>query len=123
MEVAFSAAIAAAFAVWKAYSLALFTAIFLGLFLGSLTFILYGPRRGYERIRKSQLRAFEEFKQRLATEGVIDETGDIAKAKRMPWVSDEDIHQQLLWVKDFAEIVNFKGRTYLIHRETLNNIA
>lgn len=69
-----------------------------------------------------QFKAIEQFKERLEKEGVIDETEDIARAKRLPWVGDEAINQQLALASDFAKIVRIEGRTYAIHRETLNKL-
>jgi len=122
LDIVFAAITAFIFAIYKGYSLAIFTAIFLGLLFGSITYVLYGPKPGYEHIRKIQLKAIEQFKERLAREGVIDETEDIARAKSIPLVKENDIHHLLLHIKDFAEIVSTAGRTYAIHRETLNNL-
>lgn len=69
-----------------------------------------------------QFKAMKQFKERLAKEGVIDETEDIARAKKIPWVNAETIDLQLSLVKDFAEIVNVGERTYAIHGETLNKL-
>jgi len=69
-----------------------------------------------------KFKAIKQFKKRLAEEGVIDETEDIARAKRLPWVTDETVDLELSLVKDFVEIVNVGERTYAIHRDTLEKL-
>lgn len=118
-DVLFSAIVALIFTMYKGFSFGLFVAVFAGLSLGSICYALYGRKSGYKRIREAQIRMMEQFKERLVEEGVIDETEDIARAKRIPWVKEKDI---LLMIKDFAEIVHVEGRTYAIHRETLNKL-
>jgi hypothetical protein len=111
------------FAIYRGYSFALIT-LFLGGCLGSIMSTLSRPKHGYERIREAELKRFELFKERLAREGVVDETEDIARAKRFLWFTNkEKIHQFMLSrVKDFGEIISDAGRTYVIYRETLDSL-
>ena len=83
-DVLFSAMVALIFTIYKGFSFGLFVAAFAGLSLGSIFYTLYGRKTGCKRVRNAQIRAMEQFKERLAKEGVIDETEDIARAKRIP---------------------------------------
>lgn len=100
----------------------LFMILFLIILAGSTLPFLYWWKHGHERIQQMKFKAIKQFKKRLAEEGVIDETEDIARAKKLPWVTDETIDLELSLVKDFVEIVNIGERTYAIHRDTLEKL-
>ena len=118
----FSTLVAFTFTVYKGYGFCSFVILLLVIVAGSTLPFLYWWKHGHERIRQMQFKAMKQVKERLAKEGVIDETEDIARAKKIPWVNAETIDLQLSLVKDFAEIVNVDERTYAIHRETLNKL-
>lgn len=122
LDIVSAAVVALILAVYTGYEFVLLAAAFIGLSLGSILYTLYGRKTGYERIKEMQFKAIEQFRERLEKEGVVDETQDITKAKRFPWVKEENIQQHLSLVKDFAEIVNVGERTYAIHRETLTKL-
>lgn len=107
----------------KGFNIALLT-LFSGFLVAMVLTRFFLPSRGYKRLQERQLERMAKFKERLATEGVIDETRDIAKAGRIVWFLSEQKRSEMLasQVKEFAEIKRSLGRTYAIDRETLNTL-
>ena len=66
-----------------------------------------------------------KFKERLASEGAIDETGDIARAGRIVWWISEQKSSEMLshQVRDFGEVKRNSGKTYVIDRQTLSTLS
>jgi len=122
IHIIFLTLVAFTFTFYKGYDFGSFLILFLIVVAGSTLPFLYWWKCGHERIQQMKFKAMEQFKERLAKEGVIDETEDIARAKRLPWVKDETVALQLSLVKDFAEVVNVGERTYAIHGDTLKKL-
>jgi hypothetical protein len=105
-----------------------YNASLIALFLGFLSAVvitrIFGPNRGYKRLKQNQLERLSKFKERLATEGVVDETSDIARARRIAWWWSEQKHSELLsaQVRDFGEVIRNSGKTYVIDRQSLSTL-
>jgi hypothetical protein len=109
---------------FKGYNASLI-ALFLGFLSAVLIARIFGPNRGYERLKQNQLERLSKFKERLANEGVVDETADIARARRIAWWWSEKKRSEMLsaMVRDFAEVIRNSGRTYVIDRQTLGTLS
>lgn len=107
----------------KGFNIALLT-LFLGFLVAMALTRFFLPSRGYKRLQERQLERMSKFKERLATEGVIDETRDIAKAGRIVWFLSDQKRSEMLanQVKDFAEVKRSSGKTYAIDRQTLDTL-
>jgi hypothetical protein len=110
-------------ALYKGYSTALIP-LFLGFLSGIIITMLFGPNRGYKHLQQAQLERFSKFRERVATEGVVDETADIARARRIAWWRSEQKYGAIVSseVKDFAEVFRRSGKIYVIYRQTLNSL-
>jgi len=122
LHIACTAVVAYIVFYFRGYGLAFIVAAFMVLCLASTYPFFHWRKKGHERIMKFQLEAIKKFKAKLAKEGVVDETDDILKAKRLLGVSDQSIQSQLSIVEDFAEIVKVGERTYAVHQETLTEL-
>jgi hypothetical protein len=117
-----AAIVATIFSAMREYGLALAFSIFTALAFGSIGYILSSGRTRQQRIEEAQFRSLKQFMERLSNEGVIDVTQDIKKAKRFPWVDEENINQLFKLIEDDAEIVEINQRTYAINRKMLTRI-
>ena len=99
------------------------------LFLGFLSAMavtrILGPNRGYKQLQERQLERMSKFRERLASEGVIDETRDIARAGRIAWWMSVQKRSKMLshQVTDFGEVIRNSGKTYVIDRQTLSTLS
>jgi hypothetical protein len=109
---------------FKGYNASLF-ALFLGFLSAMVITRIFGPNRGYKRLQERQLERMSKFKERLASEGAIDETGDIARAGRIVWWISEQKSSEMLshQVRDFGEVKRNSGKTYVIDRQTLSTLS
>ncbi len=116
-----TAAVIAAFiiAVYEGYDSVVFIGAFSGFCLVFMITGYFNRKYGLKRVQKMQAKAFEQLEEKLTNEGVIDETEDIARTKRLRFVKKEMVDTYLSAVNEFAEIVNVNGKTYAIHRESL----
>jgi c-di-AMP phosphodiesterase-like protein len=109
---------------FKGYNASI-VALFLGLLSAIVITRIFGPNHGYKRLKQNQLERLSKFKEKLATEGVIDETVDIARAGRIAWWWSEQKRSELLshQVTDFGEVMRTSGKTYVIDRQTLSTLS
>ncbi len=98
--------------------------LFLGFLSAMVITRIFGPNRGYKKLQERQRERMSKFRERLASDGVIDETRDIAKAGRIVWWMSEQRRAEMLsnQVRDFAEVKRGSGKTYAIDRQTFASL-
>jgi len=115
--------VGAVFAIYRGYEVAIGLSVFVALAIGLIIYTMSSSKTRSERAQEAQVNSIEQFKRRLVKEGALDETNEIAAAKRFPWVKEDTIEQMATLIGDFAQVVRVEEKTYAIHRETLQKLV
>jgi hypothetical protein len=99
--------------------------LFLGFLSAMVITRILGPNRGYKQLQERQRERMIKFRERLSSEGVIDETTDIARAGRIVWWISVQKRSEMLsrQVEDFGKVKRNSGKIYVIDRQTLSKLA
>jgi hypothetical protein len=99
--------------------------LFLGFLSAMVITRILGPNRGYKQLQERQLERMSKFRERLSSEGVIDETRDIARAGRIVWWMSDQKRSEMLshQVTNFGEVIRSSGKIYVVDRQTLSALS